>query len=73
MPLDAVIQLRALRVRQRHCVGFQALPSCISSSAFSEAERFSICRRESLIVYNPSAASLLRLGCPSCHVRTVFF
>ena len=29
MPLDAAIQLRALRVRQRQGVGFQAFPNCI--------------------------------------------
>jgi hypothetical protein len=47
MPLDAVIQFYALRVR----------------SAFSEAERFSSCCRKSLIVYNPSAVSPLWQGC----------
>ena len=34
MPLDAVIQLRALRVRQRQCVGFQAFPNCIQQFGF---------------------------------------
>ena len=34
MPLDAVIQFRALRVRQRQCVGFQAFPHCIQQFGF---------------------------------------
>lgn len=34
MPVDAVIQLRALRVRQRQCVGFQAFPNCIQQLGF---------------------------------------
>src|SRR5207302_9224157 len=37
MPLDAVIELRALRVRQRQCVGFQALPHHIQQFGFFES------------------------------------
>jgi hypothetical protein len=57
MPLDAVIELRALRIRQRQRVGFQAFPHTSSRSASSEADRFSISCRKSLIVRNPSAVS----------------
>jgi len=34
MPLDAVIQLGALRVRQRQRVGFQTFPNCIQQFGF---------------------------------------
>jgi hypothetical protein len=34
MPLDAVIQFRALRVRQRWCVGLQTFPHRIQQFGF---------------------------------------
>jgi len=37
MPSNAVIKLRALRIRQRYCVRFQAFPDCI--------EQFCLLRR----------------------------
>ena len=44
MPLDVVIPFRALRVRQRQCVGFEAFPHCIQQFGFSRR------RRDSLLV-----------------------
>ena len=41
MPLDAAIQLRALRVRQRQRVGFQTFPHDIQQLGFlGGGERF---------------------------------
>ena len=34
MPLDAMIELRALRVRQRQRIGFQAFPHYIQQLGF---------------------------------------
>jgi len=58
MPLDAVVKLRSLRVRQRQRVGFQAFPNCIQQFRFlGGGESFYLL---SQIAHedNPSAVSL---------------
>ena len=63
MPLDAVIEFRALRVRQRQCVGFQAFPHHIQQILLFRRRRdflFRVANRS--LVCHPSAVSPLWPG-----------
>src|SRR5438132_10339667 len=57
MPLDAVIELRALRVRQRQCVGFQALPHHIQQFGFFGSGEIFYFMSQIAHCVNPSAVS----------------